>query len=205
MKKTILSFVSLLSSAFLISTSVAFAEVNTSMGSTVGVPFDTCKPEKGVKFRGSESSKVTTEQMEEMFTGNTLLSVDRYGTFAIFYPEKGKSVGWMPKLKNKGYEWSAGDVNFANDKYCRTWKEWKSGKKINCWEMHKGSAKHYDTEGYYFLCENGVPDGDVHVVLEGNPFEIKYSGNGKNSGKLTQNDEVAEKLYTKYFGKYINK
>ena len=165
MKKTILRFACLLSSAFLISTSVTFAEVNTSMGSTVGVPLDTCKPEKGVKFRGSEASRVTTEQMEEMFIGNTLLSVDRYGTFAIFYPEKGKSVGWMPKLKNYGYEWSAGDVNFANNKYCRTWKEWKSGKKVNCWEMHKGSAKHYDTEGYYYLCENGVPDGDVHVIL----------------------------------------
>jgi hypothetical protein len=83
----------------------------------------------------------------------------------------------------------------ANDKYCRTWKEWRSGKKVNCWEMHKGSAKHFDTEGYYFLCENGVPDGDVHVVLEGNAFEINYSGNGKKSGKLTQNDKVAEKLY----------
>ena len=44
----------------------------------------------------------------------------------------------MPKLKNKVYEWSAVDVNFANNKYCRTWKEWKSGKKVNCWEMHKG-------------------------------------------------------------------
>ena len=121
MKKTMLSFVCLLSSAFLISTSVAVAEVNTSMGSTVGVPFDTCKPEKGVKFRGTNETKITSEQMEEILIGNTLLSVDRYGTFAIYYPEQGKSVGWMPKLKNKGYEWSAGDVNFANNKYCRTW------------------------------------------------------------------------------------
>lgn len=205
MEKVFVCMLYLLSSVFLLSSSVVFAEVNTSMGQKVAVPFDTCKPEKGVEFRGTDASKVTTEQMEKMFIGNTLLSVDRYGTFAIFYPKKGKSVGWMPKEKNKGYGWSAGDVNFANDKYCRTWKEWRSGKKVNCWEVHKGSAKHYDITGYYFLCENGVPDGDVHVILEGNPFKIKYSGNGKNSGKLSQDDKVAEKLYTKYFGKYTNK
>ena len=196
---------SCLSSVFLLFSSSAVAEVNTSFGQKVAVPFDTCKPEKGVEFRGTDASKLTTEQMEELLIGNTMLSVDRYGTFAIFYPKKGKSVGWMPKERNKGYSWSAGNVNFARDKYCRTWKKWKSGKKVNCWEVHKGSAKHYDTEGYYFLCENGVPAGDVHVILEGNPFKIKYSGIGKGSGKLTQDDKVAEELYTKYFGKYINK
>lgn len=175
------------------------------MGQKVAVPFDTCKPEKGVEFRATSNSKVTTEEMEDMLIGNTLLSVDRYGTFAIYYPEKGKSVGWMPKEKSKGYSWSAGDVNFSNNKYCRTWKEWKSGKNVNCWEMHKGQAKHYDTEGFYFLCKNGVPDGDVHVILEGNAFEIKYSGNGGKSGKLTQNDKIAKEFYEKYFGKYVNK
>ena len=193
------------SSIYLSLTTATFAESNSSMGQKVAVPFDTCKPEKGVEFRGTEASKVTSKQMEKMFVGNTLLSVDRYGTFAIFYPEKGKSVGWMPKEKKTGYDWSAGNVNFANGKYCRTWKEWKSGKNVNCWDVHKGSAKHYDTKGYYFLCENGVPDGDVHVVLKGNAFEIKYSGNGNNSGNLTQNDKIAEQIYMKYFGKYLNK
>jgi hypothetical protein len=64
--------------------SFAFAESNTSMGSKVGVPFDTCKPEKGVKFRGTDASKATSKEMEKMLIDNTLLSVDRYGTFAIY-------------------------------------------------------------------------------------------------------------------------
>jgi hypothetical protein len=169
------------------------------------VPFDTCKPEDKVSFKGNETTKLSSKEIRKLLVGNTLLSVDRYGTFAIFYPENGKTVGWMPKEKNTNYDWSAGNVSFSNDKYCRTWKEWRSGKSVNCWEVHKGKAKHYDTNGFYFLCENGVPDGDVHVILKGNAFGVSYSGNGAKSGKLKQNDEIAAQKYQKYFGKYINK
>lgn len=183
----------------------SFAEENKSWGQTYAVPFDTCKPEDKVSFKGNETTKLSSKEIRKLLVGNTLLSVDRYGTFAIFYPENGKTVEWMPKEKNTNYDWSAGNVSFSNDKYCRTWKEWRSGKSVNCWEIHKGKAKHYDTNGFYFLCENGVPDGDVHVILKGNAFGVSYSGNGAKSGKLKQNDEIAAQKYQKYFGKYINK
>ena len=57
----------------------------------------------------------------------------------------------------------------------------------------------YDTEGYYF-CENGVPDGDVHVVLRATRLKSNILAMAK-TGKLSQNDNVAGELYTKYFGK----
>ena len=179
-------------------------EINTGRGQTEGVPFDTCKPEKGVKFEGTASSRLTTQEMEDLLVGNTLLSVDRYGTVAIYYPTKGETVGWMPKEKSKRYSWSRGKVTFEDDKYCRTWKEWKSGKSENCWEIHKG-PDHVDSPGFYFVCQNGVPDGEVNVVLAGNIFEVSASGNGAKTGTLTQNDEKATEVYTKYFGKYVNK
>ena len=179
-------------------------EINETKAQTVAVPFDTCKPEKGVNFKGSNATRLTTEEIEKLLLGNTVLSVDRYGTFSIYYPTKGKTIGWMPKEKSKGYSWSAGEVAFQNDKYCRTWKEWRSGSKVNCWEVHKG-ADHVDRKGFYFVCENGVPTGDVHVVLPGNFFEVSASGHGKKSGELMQNDAKAMEAYKKYFGKYVNK
>lgn len=182
----------------------ANAQINESKAQKIAVPFDKCKPEKGVSFKSGDGEKLATRDIEELLVGNTILSVDRYGTFAIFYPEKGKTVGWMPKEKSKKYSWTAGDVTFENNKYCRTWEEWTSGKRINCWEVSRGED-HVDLPGFYFTCKNGIPDGDVHVVLPGNAFEISYSGKGAKRGRFSQNDAKAEEFYEKYFGKYVNK
>jgi len=78
-------------------------------------------------------------------------------------------------------------------------------KKVNCWEVHSEDLSKLGTKGYYFLCKNGVPDGEVHVILKGNYFDIKYQGTGKRSGQLTQDDAIAEQTINKYFGKYSNK
>jgi hypothetical protein len=180
------------------------SEINETKAKKIGVPFKDCIPEKGVTFKAGDGQKLTTNDLESLLIGNTLLSVDRYGTFAIYYPEKGVTVGWMPKLKSEGYEWTKGNVTFANDKYCRTWKEWRSGKKINCWEASRGED-HFDKPGFYFTCKNGIPDGDVHIVFQGNVLDVKYKGNGAKSGKLTQNDTKAKEYIEKYFAKYVNK
>lgn len=47
--------------------------------------------------------------------------------------------------------------------------------------------------------------GDRHVVFKGNILGVKATGNGVKTGKLGQNDEIAEELWTKYFSTYVNK
>ncbi|WP_404383203.1 hypothetical protein [Caenispirillum salinarum] len=184
----------------------AVAETNISKAQAVAVPFDKCKPEKGVTVTFDDSSpKLSGEEIAQLLTGNTLLSVDRYGTFALYYPEKGKAIGWMPKEKDKGYSWSAGKVSFEGGKYCRTWDQWNSGKYVNCWNIYRSAEPHVDRPGFYFACENGVPDGDIHVVLPGNYFEVEWRGTGKKGGRLTQSDEKTNAATEKYFGKYVNK
>lgn len=157
-------------------------------------------PEKGVKFEGGEHTKLSTEEIEDLLTGNTLVSVDRYGTFAIYYPTNKETVGWMPKDRK---DWTKGTVTFENDKYCRQWKAWSSGKKINCWEVHKGENR-LDMPSFYFVCANGVPDGDQHVVFPGNHFNIEYRGLSKKSlgSFFKQDSKKAEEVWTKYFGNY---
>jgi hypothetical protein len=189
---------------FLANFSYSAAQVDQSFPQGFAVPFDTCKPEQGVKFRGQKGSALTTKEISERLVGNTMLSVDRYGTFAIYYPDAATTVGWMPKEKGKGYSWSAGKVNFSGGQYCRTWEQWTSGKKVNCWTVHV-DGRLVDREALYFTCENGVPDGDVHVILPGNYFEIEYHGAGVRGGKLTQNDAKAAVTIEKYFAKYVNK
>lgn len=186
---------------------VSFAyEINKSKGQKEGVQFkiNQCKPEKGVKFTANENTRLTSNEIENLLTGNTLLSVDRYGTFAIYYPSNKETVGWMPKLKKEKYSWSRGTVSFKNGMYCRQWKEWKSGKKENCWAVHRGEQR-IDMPTLYFVCRNGVADGDQSVVFNGNYFNIKYKGNGAKSGKLTQDDQKAKDTMKKYFGNYVNK
>lgn len=182
----------------------SFAGANESFGQATAVPFDTCKPEAGVTFRAADGVRLDAAAMEALLVGNTILSVDRYGTFAIYYPEQGRAIGWMPKEKAKGYSWSAGTVAFEGGKYCRTWAEWTSGKTVNCWNIDQG-PDHEGSAGFYFTCENGVPDGEVHVVLPGNAFEIRWSGQGAKSGTLTQDDAAAQAAYDRYFGAYVNK
>lgn len=183
---------------------LASAQENRSFPQNFAVPFDTCKPERGVKFRGITEDALTTKELEQRLVGNTLLSVDRYGTFAIYYPDSNTTVGWMPKEKGKGYSWTAGKVEISNNQYCRTWEQWKSGKYANCWTVHV-HGRLVDREALYFTCENGVPDGDAHVILPGNFLEIKYRGKGVRGGKLTQNDAKASAVIDKYFGNYVNK
>ena len=180
------------------------AQDNRSFPQKFAVPFDTCKPERGVKFRGNKENVLSSSELSQRLVGNTLLSVDRYGTFAIYYPDATTSIGWMPKEKSKGYSWTAGRVDLSNNQYCRTWEQWKSGKYVNCWTAHV-NGRLVDREALYFTCENGVPDGDAHVILLGNFLEIKYRGKGVRGGKLSQNDAKASAVIDKYFGKYVNK
>ena len=189
---------------FLADFSYSVAQDNRSFPQSFSVPFDTCKPEPGVEFRGEKDRALTTKEISELLVGNTMLSVDRYGTFAIYYPDAVTTVGWMPKEKGKGYSWSAGKVDFSEGQYCRTWEQWKSGKYVNCWTVHV-DGRLVDRAAFYFTCENGVPDGDVAVILQGNYFEIEYQGAGVRGGKLTQNDAKAAVTIEKYFPKYVNK
>ena len=189
-----------------ITTSVSFAfEINETKAQKVAVPYDTCKPEKGVKFTGDETTKLTTKEIENLLVGNTLMSVDRYGTFAIYYPSNKEKIGWMPKEKRKSKkEWSRGSFTVENDKYCRQWMEWKSGKYINCWEVHRGETR-IDMPSFYFVCKNGIPGGDQNIVFKGNNLNIKYKGNGGDTGWLKQDEQKAKEIWKKYFGNYVNK
>ncbi len=174
--------------------------INESEAQKVAVPFDTCKPEVGVEFNGNQGLRLKTKEIEELLAGNTLLSVDRYGTFAIYYPSDKETIGWVPKEKRTNYDWSRGTVTFENDKYCRKWKDLESGKHVNCWLVHPGPMR-VDMPSLCFACENGVPDGDQHVVFNGNILEVKERSNGLSG----QNDEIAEELWTKYLSAYVNK
>ena len=162
-----------------------------------------CKPEKGVDVRFKKDTKLSTKKIEELLAGNTLVSVDRYGTFAIYYPSNKETVGWMPKTHIKGkQDWTKGTVTFENDKYCRQWEEWGSGKKINCWNVHEGE-KRIDMRSFYYVCKNGVPDGDQHIVFPGNFFNINFKGKGSDSGgKLSQDNEKVKIIWEKYFADY---
>ena len=158
-----------------------------------------CTAEKGVTWRGKAETKLNTAEIEQLLSGNTLLSVDSWGTFAIYYPTNKKTVGWMPKLNGK--DWSKGTVTFENDKYCRQWKEWNSGKKIKCWEIHRGEQR-IDMPSFYFVCGNGVPIDTQHIVFPGNYLNIEYSGNGMKSGKLTQDNAKSKETWQKYFADF---
>ena len=156
-----------------------------------------CKPEKGVKFEGGEHSKLSTSELEDILTGNTLVSVDRFGTIAVYYPTNKETVGWMPKKKK---EWTKGTVTFENNKYCRKWKAWSSGKKINCWEIHKGENR-LDMPTLYLTCANGVPDGAQNIVFPGNYFNIEYKGSSKKSfgASFKQDSKKVKEVLKKYF------
>ena len=163
-----------------------------------------CKPEKGVEVQfKNDDNNLSTEELDNLLTGNTLVSVDRWGTFAIYYPSNKDTVGWMPKEHLKGkQDWTKGTVTFENNKYCRQWVDWGSGKKINCWNAYEGE-KRVDMRSFYFVCRNGVPDGDQHIVFPGNLFNIKYTGSGKSTGKLTQDNEKVKIIWEKYFSEYV--
>ncbi len=181
-----------------------FAESNDTIAQKIAVPFDKCKPEKGVSFKGNSTTKLSSDELKELLTGNTLVSVDRYGVFAIYYPSNEEAIGWMPKEKSKGYSWSSGSVSFENDRYCRKWKEWTSGKNTNCWEAHRGEQR-MDKPSFYYVCKNGTPDGDQSIVFEGNYLNVEFTGNGKKTGTLSQDDKKAEATWEKYFSNYTNK
>ena len=164
-----------------------------------------CKPEKGVDVQfKNDDNNLSTEELDNLLTGNTLVSVDRYGTFAIYYPSNKDTVGWMPKEHLKGkQDWTKGTVTFENNKYCRQWVDWGSGKKINCWNAYEGE-KRVDMRSFYFVCKNGVPDGDLSIVFPGNFFNVKFKGIGyKSGGKLSQDDEKVKIIWEKYFSNYV--
>ena len=163
-----------------------------------------CKPEKGVEVQfKNDDNNLSTEELDNLLTGNTLVSVDRWGTFAIYYPSNKDTVGWMPKEHLKGkQDWTIGTVTFENNKYCRQWVDWGSGKKINCWKAYEGE-KRIDMRSFYFVCKNGVPDGDESIVFPGNLFNITYTGSGKSTGKLTQDNEKVKIIWEKYFSNYV--
>ena len=165
-----------------------------------------CIPEKAnVEEFKNDDNNLSTEELDNLLTGNTLVSADRYGTYAIYYPSNKDTVGWMPKKIIKGNNsksWSTGTVTFENNKYCRQWVDWGSGKKINCWKAYEGE-KRIDMRSFYFVCKNGVPDGDESIVFPGNLFNIKYTGSGKSTGKLTQDNEKVKIIWEKYFTDYV--
>ena len=160
-----------------------------------------CIPEKGnVEEFKNDDNNLSTEELDNLLTGNTLVSVDRYGTYAIYYPSNKDTVGWMPKKIIKGNNsksWSTGTITFENDKYCRQWVDWD--KKLACWKGYEGE-KRIDMRSFYFVCRNGVPDGDQHIVFPGNFFNINFKGKGwKSGGKLSQDDEKVKIIWEKYF------
>jgi hypothetical protein len=188
---------------FFIFTPVSNSEIDEGEAKKTKI-WTKCKPEKGVKVNfKNEDEKLKTQELENLLLGNTLVSVDRWGTFAIYYPSKKQTVGWMPKIHKNGVveDWTKGTVTFENDKYCRQWVYWKSGKNINCWNAFEGE-KRIDMRSFYFTCRNGKPDGDQHIVFPGNIFNVEYEGTSNADGKLTQNVDAAETVINKYFSQY---
>jgi hypothetical protein len=161
----------------------------------------TCVTEPNVEFVPSAQTMMSGRQIESLLSGNTILSADVDGVFAIFYNKDGSTVGWMPKKTSLGKpDWNVGKVWFDNDQYCRTWEYW-NGRVETCWEVHKG-GKRLGLQSFYFICGNGGVAGDQHVVLKGNALGVSYEGKSDRRGVLTQDEEKAAYFVEKYFGNY---
>ena len=163
-----------------------------------------CIPEEGVVSKVSESyDKLQTDDLESLLSGNTLVSVDRWGTFIIYYPDNKNTVAWMPKIKSKNTieDWNIGTVTFENNKYCRQWTHWRSGKNINCWNAFEVENR-VDKRAFLFTCRKGTPDGDQHIVFQGNIFNVKYEGTDNTNGTLIQDNQKVKEVLEKYFANY---
>ena len=147
--------------------------------------------------------KLQTDDLESLLSGNTLVSVDRWGTFIIYYPDNKNTVAWMPKIKSKNTieDWNIGTVTFENNKYCRQWSHWRSGKNINCWNAFEVENR-VDKRAFLFTCRKGTPDGDQHIVFPGNIFNVKYEGTDNTNGTLVQDEQKVKEVLEKYFANY---
>ena len=161
-----------------------------------------CVTEPNVKFEPTANTLLTSSEIKKLLNGNTMLSADLDGVFAIYYNGDGSTVGWMPKKTSLNKpDWNVGKVWFDNDQYCRTWDYWNGGKKT-CWEVHRGE-KRLGLQSFYFICGNGGIAGDQSVVLKGNALGVNYSGkSNKKGGKLSQDEEKTGFFVEKYFGNY---
>ncbi len=115
-----------------------------------------------------------------------------------YYPTNKNSVAWFPENIEEERSWSRGTVTFENDKYCRQWKVWSSGKKIQCWEVHQGDNV-IDMPSLYFLCANAVLNGSQGVVLPGNYFSMKPSGRSGSKGGLKYDANKVNEALKVYF------
>ena len=112
---------------------VAEGKINEKKAEKTPIETKNCLVEKGVKFESGDDTRLSTEEIDNLLTGNTIMSIsEKYGVYTGYYPTNKKSVGWFPKKidKEEGW-WTRGTVTFENDKYCRQWKRWSSGKKFN--------------------------------------------------------------------------
>jgi len=161
----------------------------------------TCVTEANVDFVPTPETKLTTAEIKALLTGNTILSADQDGVFAIYYSSATDTVGWMPKKTTlQKPDWNVGSVSFENDQYCRTWDYWNGGKET-CWDIHKGGER-LGASAFYFICGNGGVAGDQHVVLKGNALGVAYEGTSNKNGVLTQDEKAVGKYVPKYFGNY---
>ena len=164
-----------------------------------------CVTEPNVNFTPTPQSRLGNQAMENLLSGNTILSADAHGVFAIYYHEGGKTVGWMPKKTSLGkQDWTVGRVAYRDGLYCRTFEEWR-GQEEKCWEVHQGPDR-LDRKSFYFVCSDGSIAGDQHVVLPGNALGMEYNGRGyKSGGRLSQSELKTSHFVEKYFGNYIKK
>ena len=129
----------------------------------------------------------------------TIVSKDKFGVFVIYIDNKQNTIGFMldslisktDDNRKKTRDWSIGKVRYKNNQYCRTWKQWATGKEENCWQVHK-----VENEQLYFVCpDTGIFDGDAHTVLSGNAFNAELVGRDNCSslgyGKSRLDNECA--------------
>lgn len=182
-------------------------EVNSqsSQEETLTLSEIACITEANVDFTPSQKSRLDNQEMENLLSGNTILSADAHGVFAIYYQPGGKTIGWMPKKISLGkQDWTVGRVAYRQGYYCRTFEEW-GGQEEKCWEVHEGPNR-LDRKSFYFVCPDGSIAGDQHVVLPGNALGMEYSGRGyKTGGTLTQSEDKTGYYVEKYFGNYTRK
>lgn len=179
--------------------SVAEAGINEKKAKKTPIASDeSCGHEKGIKFKGGDNTRLSTEEIEDLLTGNTYMSVtEKWGAWAVYFPSNKKTVGWSPnEIKKKG-TWSRGTVTFENDKYCRQWKAWESGKKIKCWEIHRGDDV-LDLPSFYAVCADGTPAGGQAVVFPGNYFNVKVRG-ASGEGTIKQDTKNVKDTLKKFF------
>jgi len=110
----------------------------------------------------------------------TIISEDKFGVFVVYIDRSQNTIGFMldslisetKDNRKKTRDWSLGRVRYKNNQYCRTWKQWETGREENCWQVHKT-----ENEQLYFVCpDTGIYDGDAHTILPGNVFNAALIG-----------------------------